>query len=353
MNPNDDSSSLIITDLFRVLTMSKDERHVAAYHLYNDVIQRMKTYVTDVEDDPHRLLYDDNDNHDDDLQASEQVSSMSHTNVSRYQNGVVGLVMTLLYDKRKEFENVRARGMEFLRVQYNLNVENVDSEWLYAQTMFGISTHYRLEEDHSLTVKLEGELSGVSLFEQLCVLREVDMYNEWAPFCNKSVLLKQIGRIDVIAHHVITVPFLFLSREVIFEAKGCDCMKEDGSILISAKSAVQEDFPSVNFPPKPRRYGSDRMHVKEFQAQIDVLSPTCARTRVIANVDPKLFLPQWLINFSMKKIAGIMLVYLLRMAKKIEKNPECPHGKRIVEDKSFYLEWVWPKFEEYCEELDW
>ena len=44
-----------------------------------------------------------------------------------------------------------------------------------------------------------------------------------------------------------------------------------------------------------------------------------------------------------------MLVYLLRMAKKIEKNPECPHGKRIVEDKSFYLEWVWPKFEEYCE----
>ena len=91
------------------------------------------------------------------------------------------------------------------------------------------------------------------------------------------------------------------------------------------------------------------MHVKEFQAQIDVLSPTCARTRVIANVDPKLFLPQWLINFSMKKIAGIILVYLLRMAKKIEKNPECPHGKRIVEDKSFYLEWVWPKFVEYCE----
>ena len=30
----------------------------------------------------------------------------------------------------------------------------------------------------------------------------------------------------MIAHHVITVPFLFLSREVIFEAKGCDCMKE-------------------------------------------------------------------------------------------------------------------------------
>lgn len=30
----------------------------------------------------------------------------------------------------------------------------------------------------------------------------------------------------MIAHHVITVPFLFLSREVIFQAKGCDCMKE-------------------------------------------------------------------------------------------------------------------------------
>ena len=165
--------------------MSKDERHVAAYHLYNDVIQRMKTYVTDVEDDPHRLLYNDHHNQEDNVSSSSEQFGSSHTNVSRYQNGVVGLVMTLLYDKRKEFERVKARGREFLRVQYNLNVENVDSEWLYAQTMFGISTHYRLEEDNSLTVKLEGELSGVSLFEQLCVLREVDMYNEWAPFCNK------------------------------------------------------------------------------------------------------------------------------------------------------------------------
>ena len=165
--------------------MSKDERHVAAYHLYNDVIQRMKTYVTDVEDDPHRLLYNDDHNQEDNVSSSSEQFGSSHTNVSRYQNGVVGLVMTLLYDKRKEFESVKARGREFLRVQYNLNVENVDSEWLYAQTMFGISTHYRLEEDNSLTVKLEGELSGVSLFEQLCVLREVDMYNEWAPFCNK------------------------------------------------------------------------------------------------------------------------------------------------------------------------
>ena len=47
------------------------------------------------------------------------------------------------------------------------------------QTLFGVSTSYRREADGSLSVKIEGELRGVPLFEQLAVLREVDLYQTW------------------------------------------------------------------------------------------------------------------------------------------------------------------------------
>ena len=62
------------------------------------------------------------------------------------------------------------------------------------QTLFGISTSYRREADGSLSIKIEGELHGVPLFEQLVVLREVDLYHKWAPFMSQSKKLAQLDK---------------------------------------------------------------------------------------------------------------------------------------------------------------
>ena len=165
----------------------------------------------------------------------------------------------------------------------------------------------------------------------------------------QSVNLLQLGKIDVIGHQVCSVPLLRLSRDVVFHAIGCDCMQEDGSILISASNVDDDnDYPDFMFPPVPKRWGSARMYLRNFQAKIDILGPKHARTRLIANVDPNLFLPNWLIDFFMKKIAGVLLVSLLRKANKIKDNPECKHAKRIKEDTKFYDDWVLPKCIHYC-----
>jgi hypothetical protein len=43
-----------------------------------------------------------------------------------------------------------------------------DEDWKFAQTFFGITTHYRInEEDRSLTVRLQGELRDCSVFDQV------------------------------------------------------------------------------------------------------------------------------------------------------------------------------------------
>ena len=68
-----------------------------------------------------------------------------------------------------------------------------DAGWTFAQTLFGISTSYRREPDGTLSIKLEGELSGVLLFEQPSVLRETDLFHLWAPFVPWSRQLLQVG----------------------------------------------------------------------------------------------------------------------------------------------------------------
>ena len=36
----------------------------------------------------------------------------------------------------------------------------------------------------------------------------------------------QKGKIEIIAYHAFSIPFLGLSRDIVFHAMGCDCMKE-------------------------------------------------------------------------------------------------------------------------------
>lgn len=71
------------------------------------------------------------------------------------------------------------------------------------QTLFGISTSYRREADGSLSIKIEGELHGVPLFEQLVVLREVDLYHKWAPFMSQSKKLAQLDK--MVRYEVLSI----------------------------------------------------------------------------------------------------------------------------------------------------
>ena len=284
------------------------------------------------------------------------------------------------------------------------------------QTLFGVSTSYRREtSDGSLSVKIEGELHGVPLFEQLVVLRECDLYHTWAPFTSKSKKLAQLGRLDVVAWFIVGVPALGLTRDACYRAVGCDCMNENGSVLLVAvglndtedfgvrdglnnegtsnrkhadvgkkeDNSVQhhhtneeseqqhtssspnsltstflardEILSTLEIPPIPRGTGSGRMTIRNFSASIEILSPTAARTKMVVNIDPNLqLMPQFVIDFAMKRMCGIILSRLQAMARKVVKDPvKNPHARRIREDVRFYRDWLYPKFRRYCDELGW
>jgi len=415
-NNNDDSATSVelddgtpshsaLNDLHRVLKLIEAERHLAAHQLFTHARERIVSNAT----------------------ASTDTSLAS--------------ARTLLNAKGHEFRTLEKRCDIFGNAKRNLSVNNNSSgddeenSWILAQTLFGITTYYRREPiDNSLSIKIEGELSDVSvpLFEQIVVLRECDLYHTWAPFMTKSRKLAQLDKLDVVAWYEVGVPLLGLMRDACYRAVGCDCMKEDGSVLLVAvglndseehgvKNALNdghhgnngnnsngnggeeekhngdnegaavvngehrrqsyvnqltavttdsnlvtdtvassflardEILETIEIPPIPTGTGKGRMTIRNFAASIDVLGPSSARTCIVVNIDPNLhFLPQSLIDFSLKKMAGVMILKLQHAAKRVVADPiKNPHARRMREDVTFYRDWLLPRFQRHCDDLGW
>lgn len=256
----------------------------------------------------------------------------------------------------------------FLTAKENLQTAK---DWIFASHHFGVTTHYRRESDGSLSIKLEGEMNDVPLFEQVCVLKEVDLHYKWAPFCSSSMTIADLEKIDTVGWFLIGMPHFGLARDGCFRAIGCDNIEEDGNILLVGQGIRDRkpdspppvdtfliDDPVIDFldiPTVPKRRGVGRMTIQKFEAMIHVTSPTSANTCIVANVDPNLsFLPQGLLDFIMKHLAGVLLAKLQAAAKKIPKNPGTnEHAKRMRQEKAFYKDWLMAKFENMCRQKGW
>ena len=177
--------------------------------------------------------------------------------------------------------------------------------WTLAQTLFGISTYYRREDDDSLSIKMEGELRGLPLFEQVAVLREIDLHSNWAPFVTSSLTLAQFDKLDTVGWMMVGLPNFGIARDGCFRCIGCDCTKEDNSVIIYGQGVqdrpegvppkkgtefLVEDplLDTVDIPPVPTRIGSGRLTIRNFEARIAILSPDHCRTYVLANINPNL-----------------------------------------------------------------
>lgn len=64
--------------------------------------------------------------------------------------------------------------------------------------------------------------------------------------------------------------------------------------------------------------------------------------------------PQFMVDFIMKRMCGILLSRLQLAATKIVKHPTTnAHARRMREDVIFYRDWLLPKFRVYCDALGW
>jgi len=66
--------------------------------------------------------------------------------------------------------------------------------------------------------------------------------------------------------------------------------------------------------------------------------------KIICRVDLNAPLPHSLINFLIRKLAGVILYMIQRQAAKVQSDAQCSHALRIRSNHGFYRDWLLPKF---------
>ncbi|CAK4617360.1 hypothetical protein LEN26_006053 [Aphanomyces euteiches] len=249
----------------------------------------------------------------------------------------------------RQVQSRRDQGMTALH-EFN---NDKDAGWRFAQTYFGVSTHWKPGNDGTVWIKLDGVCEDVDVFNSLAVIRETDLFNMWVPFCNKVELLDKLARVEILTYVNLALPFL--QRDAVIHAFGINATYEHRCILLLGQSPNEENHPNVTFPPI-KGWNADRMQLRAFRALIEPYARNRARTCIVANVDPKCPVPQSLLNFTIKKMAGILLYLLMREAQKIEKSAtestptSNPYTQRILHDP--FYQWLRLRMDKWFDLLE-
>ncbi len=81
-----------------------------------------------------------------------------------------------------------------------LQDQELTSDWTHAISYFGIDTHYQYRQgSREMSIRMEGTLQGVPLFEQAAVVHEVDLWTDWIPFVTHAKTVEKVSHGEIIA----------------------------------------------------------------------------------------------------------------------------------------------------------
>lgn len=215
---------------------------------------------------------------------------------------------------------------------------NDQEGWQFGLEMMGITTFFRPAEDGTLFVKSEGMIKDTPLDYTLPVIGEASLYKTWVPFCGKSACLGKLGRLEMVTYFVMSPPFL--KRDAVVRGYGVDTSEEAGVILLMGGSVEQDEVPDIELPPVVTGFGATRMEVRYFQAMISPVDRRNAKVCVITQMDLKSALPQWLINFAIKRVLGLIVFLILRQARTIEKEKEKNRFYQRMDENPYIYAWL-------------
>lgn len=260
-------------------------------------------------------------------------------------------ILNAMHEEREFMNRIKERNKHGTQALREFNCED-DTDWQFGQTYFGVSTHWKPGEDGTVWLKLDGLVEGVDIFNTIAVIRETDLYNVWVPFCNHSQLLQQSGHVDVVAY--MSIAFPLLQRDAIIKAFGINACYESRAILLLGQTEDESTLPGSVKVPKVKGWNADRMEMRGFRALIEPITRTKARVCIVANMDPKCPIPRSLLNFGIKKVAGLLLYLVRKEAEKIEQAQrdlsENEHLRRIESDPTQFYSWLGPLMEKWFDD---
>ncbi|CAI5739417.1 unnamed protein product [Peronospora destructor] len=261
-------------------------------------------------------------------------------------------VLRAMHDERELLDHIIERRDQGVIALNEFSNKECDDKWQFGQKTLGVYTSWKPDEDGSIWIKMEGLIDGVDIFNTISVIREVDLYSVWAPFCSQSLLLEEKNHAELAAYLAITSPFL--QRDTVIQAFGINAVYENRCLLLLGGSVDISSVTSSIPIPTLQGWNAGRMEIKGFRALIEPLTRMQTRTCIVVNIDPKCAIPKPMLNFGIKKMAGVLLYLIRKEAEKIQKNNKSPaisaaneHLCRIKSDPSGFYTWLRPIVDKY------
>jgi hypothetical protein len=171
-----------------------------------------------------------------------------------------------------EWSDLSSRCTDIDKALREFHMEAGDG-WTLGMDMFGYKTHYVLEDDGNVLVRVEGSQTNLPLFELMATIREIPLYHEWMPFCNKSYLVHKISDHDLISYLNIW-SLVGISRDMVVRGFGADCLQETGKIVICVSSC--DSYPEAELPPPTTGWFHDRARLIHMYIVFDLTGPESA-----------------------------------------------------------------------------
>jgi len=216
-----------------------------------------------------------------------------------------------------------------------------ERDWKAVYSIAGIETCTRTDERGVLWVKTEGVVKGVQLHDLIATWREATLYPEWVPNCHASGIIKEFGRSEILMWFAMRfIPTIY----TVVLGYGVDAL-DLGYLLIVGKSTKQSDWPDETFP----KLSGLRLHFAGLQVLVEPVGPNEIRSCLVAALDnSETALPNWILDFIIKYLLGVLFYLQAKVAQKIRKQPEkSPHAKMIASKPAFYRDWICVKVDRY------
>lgn len=276
---------------------------------------------------------------------------LSTTSATGVECATARTVANAMSEAREFIARIKERRDASAKAITEFNCES-DDGWEFGQTYFGVTTYWKPADDGSVWLKMDGIIEGVDVFNTVAVIREMDLWKLWFPFCGQSSVLQQTGHVDYLTYLCISSPVL--QRDAVLKAFAINAVYESRCILMLGNTVDESVLPLTIDVPKIRGWNSGRMDINGLRAMIEPISRTKARTCIVANIDPKCAIPKPLLNFGIKKMAGILLFLMRKEAEKIEKAQRDgtmnDHLARIEGDPTQFYTWLRPLVDKFLED---
>jgi len=105
-------------------------------------------------------------------------------------------------------------------------------------------------------------------------------------------------------------PFSKNVRDCLLRGYACDYSEKD-MVLICGDSTTPASYPQFNLPAEPNGWMFKRMSITNFRCQVQLRGVNKGKVILAALIDPKMALPQSIVDFCLQRIVGYALLLLI------------------------------------------